>query len=153
MRRLLLCTSIMALMMTVITCGGSKGAPPTFEPLPEPTTPPEFVTFTDESSLFSIAYPPEWELALSLMPELEEITKDILSSKQSGLLLDRVGIVFFAGLPTEEGFDPGVQIFVESLPAEISIDEYYEASLRLARELFTGYKVHSQTSVLIGEER
>ena len=149
MGKLLRCALIMALVMAIAACGGDQ-ASPTFEPLPTPTLPPDFVTFTDESHVFSIAYQPDWELALFLLSDLEDITKDLLRMKQYDLHLNKVGMLFVAGLPDLEGYLPNVNIVVESLPSEMSAAEFYEAGERPKEVLFTGYKVHSLTKVLVG---
>ncbi len=149
MTKLRVSTLIIALVMVMAACRGEQ-KPPTFEPLPTPTTPPEFVTFTDESNLFSIAYPSEWVLALSIMQEVQSMVEDILKSKQFGLSFSSGGFVFAAGLPTQQGFDPNVNIVVQSLPGEIAVAEYFEAGLEQVKELLTGFKELSQARVLVG---
>ena len=42
----------------IVACGDQAG-PPSFESLPTPTTPVDFVQFVDESNLFAIDYPPD----------------------------------------------------------------------------------------------
>ena len=145
MYRLLVLPLAMALTLTIIACGGEQ-APPTFEPHPTPTASAEFSTFTDELSLFTISYPTEWELALSLMAGLEEAIDNILESKKSNLPLEATGIVFFAGKPAPEGYDPTINVGVESLPTELGVQQYFEGSERGVKEVFTGYQPHSQTS-------
>ena len=137
------------LVAAAMACGGDEKRP-VFTPLPTPTTPPDFVTFTDESSLFSIKYPADWELALSLMADLELIVKDVLENKDSDLPLGRFGFVFFAGVPVEEGYDPSVNIAVESLPTELSLNEYSEAALKVLKQGTTGFELYSQASAIVG---
>jgi len=125
-----------------------------FDPTaPTPTSmlpPSDFVTFTDESDVFSISYPSHWELALSLMPEIEEITEDLIESKASGFPADKVGIVFFAGVPAPNAYLPSVNIVAESLPAGLSVEEYQEGSVEAARGLLSGFKVLDVFQVLVG---
>ena len=150
MRRLLFSTLLLALVVTTTVCGGEE-APPSFQPLPTPTVPPSFVTFTDESSLFSIAYPPEWELALSMLPDLEEITKDIMLGKQSNFPVGNLSMLFMAGWPIEQGLGPDVNIIAESLPREMSVNEYHEANLEASKEALTGFKPYSQFTAVVGD--
>ncbi|MHA2314939.1 MAG: PsbP-related protein [Candidatus Hermodarchaeia archaeon] len=82
---------------------------------PEPEIPAHFTTYTDELSLFSISYPPEWEPALELIEGLEQAVKDIISSIESDVPLEELSVIFLAGLPTEIGYNPNVNIVVEPL--------------------------------------
>ena len=90
---------------------------------PTPTTPPDFVTFTDESNSFSIKYPPDWELALSDMTAIEGVLKEIVECKFD-LPLENVGFVFFAEDATG---DFTVNITVESMSSGMTLDEYDQA--------------------------
>ncbi len=143
-------TITLMLMVVVASACSVQQAPPTFEPLPTPTTPPSFVTYKDEANLFTIEYPTEWELGLSFLPDLEKATKDLLLGKQSDLPVGNIGMVFFVGYPTGEGFDPNVNIVAEALPEKMSVDEYAEASQRLLKDLFAGYRSHGQSAVVVG---
>lgn len=79
----------------------------------EPPIPAHFTTYTDESGLFSISYPPEWELALSkieaMTHETEEYMRDIGSE---GSLATGGKVIFFAGIPYQTGHNPNVSIMV-----------------------------------------
>ena len=79
---------------------------------PEPAIPAHFTTYTDELGLFSISYPPEWELAMEYLEDLEQITEDVISSIDSDLPVETVQFLFLAGLPTILGWDPSVIIAV-----------------------------------------
>ena len=142
--------ALVAVSLTAMAACGGGGGKPIFDSLPTPTIPPGFVTFTDESNVFSIGYPSDWELALSLLPDLEEVTKDLLRSSQSDLPLENIGVLFYAGLPAGEGYLPDVNIFVESLPFQMSVAEYYEAGQEAGEELLPGLKVYSRTNVVAG---
>ena len=111
---------------------------------------PALVTFTDELNLFSIAYPPDWELALSLLPELKNISEGLLQSKRSGLSMENTGMIFLAGLPGQDGHLPNVVITVESLPTKLSVTEYYENSVELTKQVL-GAEVHGLNRVQIGD--
>ena len=56
---------------------------------PEPVIPNHFITYTDEQGLFSISYPPEWELGLEY---LEDVS------------VETVQFLFMAGLLTIEDY-------------------------------------------------
>jgi hypothetical protein len=139
-----------ASVILFVACQG-EGSPPVFQSLPTPTTPPGFVTFSDESNLFRIEYPPEWELALSLLPDLEETLNEFIMSKESNLPVGNVATVFLAGLPVEDGYLPNVNITLESLPSEMSLQQYFEASEKNLKEFSSGYEVHQHASLLIGD--
>ena len=148
------------LLIAFVACGASD-APPTFEPLPSPTSPPfeplpsptfsaGFNTFTDELNLFTISYPPDWELALSLVEDMGEIVKDAIKSKQSDTPVENAGIVFLAGVPIEGGYEPSVHVGVESLPERLEVAEYAERSLRYSENFYAGFRLHNQASVRLG---
>lgn len=149
MKRLFLGALMVALVTAMIGCS-AEPAPPTFEALPTPTTPPDFVAFVDESSLFSIAHPPSWELAMSNLPEMEQFIIELVQSKDSDLPLDNAGIVFNAGFPAEELLDPSVSIVVESLSEEMSIEEFAQASENGLAEFVTGLQIHSRSAAVVG---
>ena len=134
MIRQLIVIGFMAVTLALIGCGGT----PTLLPLPAPTTPPDFVSYTDESNSFMIEYPPELELVTQLM----KTTIESLSSSNSS------PIVFFA---SNAGSDFLVSIGVDGLPSELTVDEYVEQSVRGVREVFRSWKTNSQSRVVVGE--
>lgn len=148
MGKLRMCALIMALVTTTVVCGGRQ-ASPTVAPLPTPTTPPGFITFTDELNVFSISYPSAWQLDLSSMSELDEFAKNRLESV-TGARLAATRLIFSAGVSAQEGSIPNVVLNVETLPAEVALDEYFEAGQQFLRELFAPYRVHKQGRVLLG---
>ena len=150
MGRLLALTPIVAVVIAITACGGGGDTPSTFGPLPTPTTPPDFVTFTDESILFSIGHPPDWELALSFVTDLEERVNDLIRTRQSDLPLASEGFLFYAGLPVESAYLPNVIISVESFPEDLTVAEFNETTQRILEALLPGLIVHSQTNLLIG---
>lgn len=134
---------VVALMIAVTGCA-QKEAPPELE------IPAHFTTYTDEAGLFSISYPPDWELALSLIEDLEQSTKDLIESIESGLPLERVSAIFFAGIPTEEGYSPNVNIIVEQLPEGINThDEFIEASIGGVKIIIDDYHEFSRIKTTV----
>ena len=112
--------------------------------------PAHFNTYTDEAGLFSISYPPEWEPALSLIEDLEQATKDLIESIESGLSLERVSAIFFAGIPTEEGYLPNVNIVVEQLPEGVNThDEIIEAVIRGVKMIIDDYHEFSRIKTTV----
>ena len=149
MNNLLVIILSFSLVISVMACTKEE-EPPTFQPLATPTTPPDFVVFTDETSAFSISYPPDWELALSQMSVIEEESKKLLSDKDSELPLGNVGFLFFAGLNIEEVLDPSSNVVAESLDSEMNANEYAEVSVATMKNLFKTLKANSQTNVSVG---
>ncbi len=134
---------LVLLALLAAACGTTATPVPTPIPKPEPTIPPHFTTYTNEQKLFSISYPQDWEPALSLLAELEETTKELLKSVESDLRLEKASMVFVAGIPTEEGFHPNVNIFVESLDVSSLVDAV-EMSIKGIKTIVSDYKSRLQ---------
>ncbi len=117
----------------------------------EPLIPAHFTTYTDEANLFTISYPPDWELALSEIEGLTQFTKELIESIESGLPLERVSAIFFAGVPTETGYSPNVNIVVESLPGvRWTLDKVVEAQIRAVKDFVEDYHEFSRFKTTIG---
>ena len=153
---LILCSVILLVLLPMALVVGCQGEPapatPTPTPTPaEPTIPAHFTTYTDEAGLFSISYPPDWEPALSLIEGLEQATKDLVESIESDLPLERASAIFFAGLPTETGYMPNVNIVVESLPGILwTLDNVVEAGIRGIKEIVQEYHEFSRVKTTVG---
>ncbi len=120
------------------------------EAIVEPEIPTHYTVYSDEAGLFSISYQPEWELALSMIEDLEEATKEIITSVESDLPLERASAIFFAGIPTEEGYSPNVNIIVEQLPEGINThDELIEASIRGVKMIIDDYHEFSRIKTTV----
>ncbi len=120
------------------------------EAVVEPEIPAHFTTYTDEAGLFSISYPPEWEPALSIIEDLEGATKEIITSIDSDLPLERASAIFFAGIPAEEGYSPNMNIVVEQLPKGINThDELIEASIRGVKMIIDDYHEFSRIKTTV----
>ena len=151
MKRLFLIPLVLVLMLGLILSGCAKPAPaPTPVASPEPEIPAHFTTYTDELGLFSISYPPDWELALSLIENLEELSKEILDSINSGLSIERAGLIFFAGIPTDEGYVPNMTIAVEPLQYNYTHDEYVEAGIEYTKIAFNDFREFSRIKTTVG---
>ena len=76
----------------------------------EPPIPAHFATYTDELGLFSISYPPDWELALSKIEGLTQDVEDYMKGIGSEGSLAGGKVVFFAGVPYQTGHNPNVSV-------------------------------------------
>jgi len=144
-------------LLTVVALGailftGCVGAPPpAAEAPPEAEISAHFTTYTDEVGLFSISYPPDWELALSEIEGLEQATEELLESIEQDIPLERVSTIFFAGLPTEMGYTPNVNIVCESFPGLIVTHEIMvEAEIQGLKDFVQGYHEFSRVKTTVG---
>jgi len=138
--------AIIVLMLTV-SC-----APPTPTPTttPEPEIPAHFTTYTHEG-LFSISYPSDWQPAISIMEETFEAAKKELEATDPTVDLENIGILFFGGKETLEGYYyPTVSIATDLRSAGYwTLDEVDEANSRYDRENTPGYKEFSIYKVIV----
>lgn len=122
---------------------------------PEPAIPARFTTYTDELGLFSISYPPEWELASEYLEDIEQISRDIISSIASDRPLDETDLLFMAGLPTTIGsttisFNPNVNINVAPLPGITwTHDEVVTAEIEGLKRILPDYQEFSRVKTTI----
>lgn len=134
---------IIGLMTTLPGCAQE-------EAVVEPEIPAHYTTYSDDNALFSISYPPEWEPALSVIEDLEEFAKDLITSIDSDLPIENANAIFFAGIPTEEGYSPNVNIVVEPLPQGVgTTDEYVEASISAIKMVIDDYHEFSRISTTV----
>jgi len=116
----------------------------------EPEIPAHYTTYTDEVGLFSISYPPDWEPALSLIEGLEEAVKDIVTSIESDAPVEKASAIFFAGLPSETGYMPNVNIGVESLSGIVwTHDNMVEAEIRGLKKFIQDYHELSRVKTTV----
>jgi hypothetical protein len=120
-------------------------APASIEP--KPAIPAHFTTYTDEWGLFSISYPPEWELDLESMEETEQSCQEIISSITSDIPVGEAHFLFMAGLPGEGS---NVNIVVEPLPATISThDEMVAVAIESLKLVVSDYHEFSRVKTTI----
>lgn len=113
--------------------------------------PAHYTTYTDEASLFSISYPPDWEPALSLIEGFEEAGKAIITSIESDAPVERASGIFYAGIPTETGYLPAVNIVVESLPGIVLTHEnMVEAEIEGLKQFAQDYHEFSRIKTTVG---
>lgn len=145
----LILSSVLSLIIgvsTIVLPGCGQGT------ITEPEIPAHFTTYTDESKLFSISYPPEWETALWAIEEIEESMEMLLQSVESDLPLETGGMIFYAGLPIKMGYLPNVNIAVDSLPESVqTLDEIVEAGTQVMKRFTLDYHKFSRVKTTIGE--
>ena len=131
---------------------------PTPPPAPEPEKPSEpaipahFTTYTHEG-LFSISYPSDWQPATSIMEELWEETRAELEVQYPGVSLENIGMLFFGGKETWEGYYPTVSIVTDlRAPGYWTLDEVDEANSRADKEYTPGYKELSLYKTIVDEK-
>lgn len=119
-------------------------------PVSETEIPAHYTTYTDEVGLFSISYPPDWEPALSQLPDVEAAVKDVITSIESDLPVENVRFIFLAGLPIEAGYAPNVNIVVESMPGVLWIhDKVVEAEITGIKKMFQDYLEFSRVKTTV----
>lgn len=147
MKRLALTFLIVGILL-LGACGES--AIPT-TPVSEPAIPAHFTTYTDKAGLFSISYPPDWELP---PPEeisvLEQSIKEIITSIESGVFVERVRAIFVAGLPIEMGYMPSVNIVVEPLPGGWTQEKLVEEQVENIKRYVPDYHELSHVKTIVG---
>ena len=112
---------IMAILLVMAT------RPPT--PMePEPAIPAHYTTYTDELGLFSISYPPEWELALSRIEDVTQDLNDYWRAIKPERVVEASYMVFFAGVPDASGHNPNASVLViPSDEGNWKLDDFVEA--------------------------
>ena len=58
------------------------------------TIPAHFTTYTNEEELFSISYPLDWEVALWAIEDIEQSTKELITSIESDLPVENLKFIF-----------------------------------------------------------
>ncbi len=157
---------LLVLVLTLsfgLACSSKPAETPTSPPatspqLPDETTPvpPEteipanYTTYKDESQLFSISYPSDWERTLSQISGLEQNAKQAISNLKAGTPLAGATMIFFAGRRTATGYDPNINISVEPLAEGISThDEMVEAGVQGAKTAFPDYRELSRVQTTV----
>lgn len=113
-------------------------------PSPTPTAPPplssgsmpaNYTTYTDESGLFNISYPSDWELALWEVPIGQDREKAI-DMLQSGIPIQEDTQIFLAGKKFPE-FPTYVTIDVVPVPTVVSAhDQMVDSMLQIVRQAY-----------------
>jgi hypothetical protein len=154
MRRLYFLVTVMLLIILSVplVIGCKEQTTSVTEPsTPEPAIPAHFTTFTDESGLYSISYPPDWVLALSEIEGLEQAMKELITSIESDAAVEKTTVIFLAGLAIEMGYSPNVNILVESLPEAASThDKMIEMEVNGIKYFLDDYHEFSRVKTTVG---
>jgi len=119
---------------------------------PEPAIPVHFTTYTDELGLFSISYPPEWELHLEVIEEREQGVRDIIESMSSDTLPQDFRCLFIAGMPAGMGRNPNVNIGVQPFSGIAGpLDEGVNAAVEAIKLLASDYYEFSRVQTIIDD--
>ena len=137
--------AIALILVMVATCMSCKQK----ETITEAEIPIHYTTYTDEMNLFSISYPPDWEPALSVLEEAELLVKEVIDSIEAGLPLENSSLIFIAGLPTAMGWEPNVNIGVESIPGVYTHDEAVEAEIQGLRIILENFRLINQIKTTV----
>jgi len=137
--------SIFVIGLTAVVPGCAQEQAPT-----EPKIPADFTTYTDETELFSLSYPSDWEPALSLIADLEEAIKAVITSIELNIPIGGASAIFLAGLPYETGYMPNVNIVVEPLPGVVTHQEMVEADIRGNKRVIQDYHQFSRVWTTVG---
>ena len=135
---LLITTLIITALLIAASCGGSGTTTPAGTTTTTPATsseipiPSDYKTYTSED-LFSISYPPDWELPLMAFFEEKE-AKELIAIIESGSPVAESIYVFYAGVSIDETIDPFVAIYVDKSPV---VNQTLDS---IVEEMFSSYK-------------
>ena len=137
--------TIVLIGLTVVLLGCSQD-----NSITEPQIPSHYTTYTDETELFSVSFPPEWETALSSIDELDSSVEAIINSIDSNIPIENSSIIFFGGKPTLEGYLPSMNITVEPLASGISTHDGYVEAVIEGLQIFEDFRLISQNKTKVG---
>jgi hypothetical protein len=141
---------IILALVAMMGCSLNQIIPSSTTSFVEPPVPANYHTYSDETSAFSISYPPEWEEAQSMLEQLDQTSKDVLKNLNSDLPIDKVSIIFFAGLPVEGGYYPNVNIALEPLPFGVrNQDQLADAEMLGIKNSIPDFEEFSRTKTKI----
>jgi hypothetical protein len=148
--RYILVTIVIAFVVGVSGCS-QKQVSLTPTATEEPAIPANYVTYTDESGLFSISYPPEWDVDQSRLADIEQAVKDYIKSIDSNIPVEKASILFMAGKKVGEAYMPSVNIAVEPVPQGVHTnDQLVEAELKGVKAVVEDYVQVSRIKTTVG---
>ena len=141
-------------LIAAVSCGDSFT---TLTPGPTPSIPVDFITFTDETETYSIRYPQTWELSMSQVELLDEMRNKEIQSNQDNAIreidISASRVLFLAGLPVSDKFDPQLSIIAESLPRKTALHIWRDGGLKGDRAMHPDLLVNDERPALIGKDR
>jgi hypothetical protein len=139
-----------ATILTLVVVSGSMGLACGTPPAPPLQIPANFTTYTDESDLFSISYPADWEVVQPSDETTLGIIKKAKDDLKSGVPGTVTTIIFLARLQTETAYGQSVYIALEP------IDDIPRLSRAVAGEVeglslvYKNYQEFSRVNTKIG---
>lgn len=117
----------------------------------ESSIPANFTTYTDETSLFSISYPVNWEPAFSLIENFKQEAENVLKSIDEKGTFKKNNVVFFGGIPLDNGYyNPNMSIVVEPLGDDnVKLEDFVCRSVSDVKRLVEEYHELSRTKTII----
>jgi hypothetical protein len=158
-----------------LACGAKPvqepASPPVTEPANEPETTPStpppatdetppaptetvitdnYTTYTDEAQFFSISYPSDWVTTFSLIPGLEQNSKDAVNKLKSGVPLEQSTMIFLGGRRTETALEPNMNISVEPVTSgTATYAEIIEVEVQGVRNAFLDFQELSRVETTV----
>jgi hypothetical protein len=150
-------TSATLLALILISCsiGWGCGTKPVTSPIPTslPNTagiPANYTTYTDESNVFSISYPSDWEEDQAYMAMFGQSGKRDTTKIKAGMPIEEFGIMFSGGRRAGNGWVPYLDIEVGPLTAGIStLDRVVDESELVQQKNFDGYQELSRIKTTV----
>jgi hypothetical protein len=131
--------TLLALILIPCSIGLACGTKPVTSPLPL-DIPADYTTYTDESNLFSISYPSDWETAQMIMTAYGPSAKQAAANLKAGIPVDKFSFMFAGGRRTSTGYEPNIFVMVEPVPAGTStLDGIVEADMEKEKEGWPDY--------------
>jgi hypothetical protein len=117
----------------------------------ESSIPANFTTYTDETRLFSISYPVDWEPDLLRIKTLKQETEEYMESINSMGTLEKSNIVFFGGAPLGNGYyNPNMSILVELFSGDkFKLEDLVELTVQGWKKEAEEYHEFSRTKTII----
>ena len=145
----------LALSLGGAGCAGGKEAVPT--PTPEPTIPPHFKTYSDETGFISISCPRDWKTEwrvhdLSWLEDPEKMNGewlgfDLIESENTYI----GGLVFYAGSAIDQEWGTGMSVVLERLyEGAWTLDSALEEVITQLKNAYPDFHEVSRVKTTIG---
>ena len=91
-----------------------------------------------------------WDSEFSKLEDLEEWSKQQISSRVSNVDTSAVHVIFSSVDYTQDDFFTNVNVIMERVPNDITAAEYFEAAIELSRTAMNSWQLHSEQPVTLG---
>jgi hypothetical protein len=124
--------------------------PATPQVVVEPVIPTEYTTFADETNLFSISYPQDWQVDQATVQDINKKMKALVNDI-TGLSTDKANIIFLAGKMAATEYVVNVNIVVAPLPPGVSTaNQAVEANLQVLKKYMQEFRLVSRSEITCG---